>query len=285
LLRLVWTTDLHLDHAPQNLQERWLSSIANHTFDGLLIGGDISEGGKTTSWLREIAQRVKKPIYFVLGNHDFYDDSIRLVRQKIIRMCREYQNLHYLTDCSAVRLGVATDSESNPTYLIGEDAWGDATTGDFDQSFVQLNDFSRIGDFLSLKPEQQKLELQRLGLQSAQRLASKLSAIHENMARIVVLTHVPPFVESCWYEGKTADRHWSPFFVCGQTGEVLKSHATNHPNHEIVVLCGHCHHSGITQLTQNLIIYTGEASIGHPAIAGIMNIGERSISLNQSELL
>lgn len=257
-----------------------MSLIANQDWDGLLISGDIAEKGMSRTWLQRLVHEMKRPIYFVLGNHDFYGESIPFARQETIRLCREQQNLHYLTDCSPIRLMEIGDESSPPTYLVGDDGWGDATTGDFERSFVKLADFDKISDFMSLKPHQQKAQLQELGLHSAQRLTTKLQKISEDDARIIVLTHVPPFVESCWYEGKTADQDWSPFFVCGQTGDALRSYASKHPNRQIIVLCGHCHHAGVTKPLNNLVVYTAEASIGNPSVAGKLDINHDSILLN-----
>lgn len=256
-----------------------MSSIANQEFDGLLISGDIAESGIARDWLRRIANQIDRPVYFVLGNHDFYDESISVARQDTVRICRDNHNLHYLTDCSAIQLVDPTNRSSSPTYLVGEDAWGDATKGDYDRSFVKLADFERIADFLTLDAEQRKSYLQKLGRSAAERLAEKLKAIPKGKSRIIVLTHVPPFVEACWYQGKTADQHWSPFFVCGQTGDVLLSYAKEHPNCEIAVLCGHCHHSGVATPLSNLVIYTAEAAIGHPSISGVVEVSGPDISV------
>lgn len=278
MLRLVWTTDLHLDHAPPEMQERWLSLIASQSPTGLLIGGDIAESGGAGQWLQHLAQSTNCPIYFVLGNHDFYDQSVRITRQNIVRLCREHEHLHYLTDCTGIPL-IDTSDRKPIAYLIGEDAWGDGTCGDFENSFVKLADFARIPDFKTLTEEKRKELLQELGRHSAERLATKLQSVPNNTNRLIVLTHVPPFVEACWYEGKTADENWSPFFVCGQTGVVLRNFAQANPNCQVVVLCGHTHHRGTTQPLSNLVVYTGESEIGHPSIAGSLVIQKHAMTM------
>jgi len=278
LLRLVWTTDLHLDHAPTEMRERWLSLIANQTPAGLLIGGDIAESGSSLDWLRQLAYSTSCPIYFVLGNHDFYDQSIRITRQNVVRLCREHEHLHYLTDCGSIPLRDAT-SHQVAAYLIGEDAWGDGTCGNFEKSFVKLADFSRILDFKTLSQEKRKDLLIELGRLSAERLTTKLESVPESTERVIILTHVPPFVEACWYEGKTADEHWSPFFVCGQMGVVLRKFAEMRPRCQVVVLCGHTHHQGVTQPLENLIVHTGQSVIGHPSIVGTLIIDNQEIAI------
>lgn len=49
------------------------------------------------------------------------------------------------------------------------------------------------------------------------------------MRDVIVATHVPPYRESCWYEGKISDDNWAPFFVCGQVGEVLLWYSERKP--------------------------------------------------------
>lgn len=263
------------------MQERWLGVIASQPMDGLLIGGDIAESGQAIVWLERLVHQVHVPIYFVLGNHDFYDGTIRHTRQEIVRLCRKHEQLHYLTDCSPIELRQSSNLAEDSFYLVGEDAWGDATKGDFDNSFVKLSDFSRIRDFATLTSSQQKSELQSLGSHSAKRLSEKLKSLPAETRNILVLTHVPPFVESCWYKGQTADKHWSPFFVCGQTGEVLERFASEYPDRQIVVLCGHSHHAGSTRLSTNLVVHTGNAEVGDPSFVGTLEIKHATIELDR----
>lgn len=283
MLQLVWTTDLHLDHAPIDKQERWLRLITSQACDGLLIGGDLAEDGKALTWLEHIASSVDCPIYFVFGNHDYYGQSISQLQQEIIRSCREHDQLHYLTDCSAIPLSSSMRESQTGFYLVGDDGWGDATEGDFENSFVQLADFARITDFASASDRDRKRFLRELGLVSAQRLAAKLTAVPNDAKHVLVLTHVPPFVDACWYEGKTADSNWSPFFVCGQIGDVLEQYAIDHPECKTTVLCGHTHHSGFVKRRKNLVLYTGAAELGNPSFAGKITIDAQTMTVESHD--
>ena len=101
-MRLVWTTDLHLNHVPSDAWERWVASVQRQQADGLLISGDISEADDVAAHLQRIVESVALPVYFVLGNHDFYGASIGSTRQNVIRAVRECDRLHYLTDSLAL---------------------------------------------------------------------------------------------------------------------------------------------------------------------------------------
>ena len=73
---------------------------------------------------REIEEIIQKPIYFVLGNHDFYKDSIAKTRQRIAELAAESKHLRYLTAMEVVEL-------SPQTAIIGHDGWADGRFGDY----------------------------------------------------------------------------------------------------------------------------------------------------------
>ena len=272
-MRLVWTTDPHLNHVPVQQWERWITTIASHGPDGVVISGDISEGDDVVFQLRRIAQSLTVPIYFVLGNHDFYQSSIGSTRQNVICASRDSRLLHYLTDTTAVQL-------AERVFLVGEDGWGDATEGDFEGSPIRLNDFRLIEDFRSADPGHWKQQLQQLGAESADRLSAKLDALPSDTRHALVITHVPPYRDACWYEGKTTDDNWAPFFVCGQVGRVLRRASESRPECQFTVLCGHTHHAGVAIIASNLVVHTGAADYGHPDIEGLVSMESDAININ-----
>ena len=40
--------------------------------DGFILAGDIAEAGSVAGFLRKFRERLDCPIYFILGNHDFW---------------------------------------------------------------------------------------------------------------------------------------------------------------------------------------------------------------------
>lgn len=267
-MRLNWTTDPHFNHVPLDRWESWVSENVERTADATLIGGDISEGDDVVFQLQRIVESVPRPTYFVLGNHDFYHTSIPLTRRRVIELCRDHPGLHYLTDCGPVDL-------AQGVVLLGEDGWGDGTVGDYDGSTVRLNDFERIQDFCESDPGLWKSMLQRHGRESAERFESKVDSIGKEVAVVVLLTHVPPFREACWYQGKTTDDNWAPFFVCGELGSAIRRAALRRPECQWIILCGHTHNRGTAQIAPNLVVYTGAADYGRPVIEGVLNVGDR----------
>jgi hypothetical protein len=44
------------------------------------IAGDLAETDDSAAHLHAIPERVRRPVYFVLGNHDFYRGSVGVAR-------------------------------------------------------------------------------------------------------------------------------------------------------------------------------------------------------------
>jgi len=272
-MRIVWTTDPHLNHVPVHAWERWIDAVGRRRPDRLVITGDISEGDDVVFQLRRIAESLTVPIHFVLGNHDFYQSSIGATRRQVIELCRESARLHYLTDLAPLELAAGV-------FLVGEDGWGDAKCGDYEHTPVRLNDFQRIDDFRGADTAQRKQMLVRQGQASAQRLQRKLTELPPSASDVLVATHVPPFRDACWYQGRTTDDLWAPFFVCGAVGDVLLEFSRERPGCRCHVVCGHTHHPGVARLAENLVVYTGGAEYGAPDVGGVVQIRERDLDVH-----
>ncbi|MGV3486713.1 MAG: metallophosphoesterase family protein [Planctomycetaceae bacterium] len=264
-MRIAWITDPHLNHCPLPAWERLMEQVAIADCQAMVITGDISEGEDVVFQLRRLADSAAIPIYFVLGNHDFYHGSIQRTREAVSAASTAHPLLHYLRDESIVELSPAV-------ALIGEDGWGDATEGDYSGSIVVLNDFRLIEDFTLSSPSQWQGLLQAIGNDSTERLRRKLDLACRRYSSILIATHVPPLRESCWYQGHTTDDHWAPFFVCGQMGKMLLQVAAQYPDTIIEVLCGHTHHGGVARMSPNLTITTGGAEYGHPVVTDLVSI-------------
>lgn len=109
----------------------------------MLVTGDIGESRNVAPWLERMDDAWDRPIYFVLGNHDFYGGSIAGVRSEAAALSRKRPNLRYLT-----ALGVC---ELTPRVgLIGDDGWADARLGNYEQSLVMMNDYRLIAELAPL---------------------------------------------------------------------------------------------------------------------------------------
>ncbi len=283
-MRVAWATDVHLNAVEDREAHAFCDRIADSGADALLLGGDISEAEDLERHLRIFESRLARPVYFVLGNHDFYGAFTEPTRQRMRSLRSPW--LHWLPAAGVVRL-------SDDTALVGHDGWGDARLGDFAASSVVLSDFVLIGDLREAVPGSNPLAvledrpalraaLNRLGMEAASAAAPLVAEAVRTSRLVLFLTHVPPFREACWHGGTIAGDEWLPFFGCGAMGEMLRDTAAAHPSCRITVLCGHTHGSGHARLLPNLEAYTRRAAYGRPEFL-LLNIEDPDFGLPEQD--
>jgi predicted phosphohydrolase len=261
-LRYAWATDLHLDSVEASDVERFCAAIRNAGVEGLLLSGDIAISTCVIAWLDYLDSILGIPIYFVLGNHDYYGSDIRTVRDAVVQRMNE--DLVYLPQAVSVSL-------SKSVSLIGVDGWGDCRHGDV-ENYELLTDYFAIRDLAEsvsrsavlggyLQRERLARKLRELGDAEGATLKAKLKSASGKRA-VVVLTHVPPFREACWHEGAISEETWLPGFTCKAVGDILIEAAKGSPETAYTVLCGHTHGRGDVELLPNLRIHTGYGDYG-----------------------
>jgi hypothetical protein len=163
--------------------------------------------------------------------------------------------------------------------VVGVNGWYDAYYGNAN-STIDINDFYDISELVSgLRYRDLLLDIirERAGAE-ADRLAVMLKEVcSTDIDTIVVGTHVAPYAESAWHEGKQSDRDWLPWFSSASTGAVLDIYAKRHPNKTFIVLCGHSHSSGIHTPHENMTVYTGKARYSMPDLTGVLYPNERKL--------
>jgi hypothetical protein len=205
------------------------------------------------------------PIYFVLGNHDFYHGSIAAVRTRVAREASASPWLHWLTASPVIRL-------TADTALMGHDSWADGRLGDFFHSEVLLNDYLLIEELSGLDKQERYRKLNALGDTAAEFIETRAREALAGSRNVIVLTHVPPFRDSCWHEGRISSDEYLPHFACRAVGERLAALLRAHPEHTMVVLCGHTHSSGVARILDNLEVRTGRAQYGAPALQEVLEL-------------
>ena len=164
------------------------------------------------------------------------------------------------------------------TALVGHDGWADGRLGDLDGSDVILNDFLLIDelkhwrDHYTLDKPALRQALEALGDEAAGYLKSVLAPAAEQYPKVIVATHIPPFREAAWYQGRPSADDYLPFFSCKAVGDVLLEAAQSHPKCQILVLCGHTHGGGEIQVAENLRVVTGPAEYGQPEIQQVFDV-------------
>ena len=265
-MKIAWATDIHLNFVGEDVAEDFCRRVSLSQAEVLLIGGDIAEATDLEQWLLFLSKRLSQPIYFVLGNHDYYGSDVGGVRAKMRELSTP--ELGWLPAADVVEL-------TPRTALVGHGGWGDARLGDFETDTVLLSDYFTIRDLREcagsddpllilsqLAPLKQKLH--ELGDDAASALRPSLQSAAADYDNVVVLTHVPPFREACWHKGRISEDNWLPGFTCKAMGDLLSDTASQHPDCTITVLCGHTHGEGEADVLENLHVSTLSARYGSP---------------------
>ncbi len=262
-MRVAWATDIHLNHASSEQVERFYAEVLAADSDILLLGGDIGEAPTVAGYLRFLEERLRMPIYFVLGNHDFYQGSIVTMRKRAKVLSRESQWLRWLPATDVVPL-------TSETGLIGHDGWSDGRFGDVQSSRVVLNDYIQIQELRGLSKPQLIARLHALGDEAADYLEDVLTRALARFAKVILVTHVPPFREACLYQGRPGNSAWLPHFTDKAVGDTLRIIMSTRPNQKLTVLCGHTHHAAEIDVLPNLTVIVGAAVYGRPHLQSVL---------------
>jgi len=265
--RMVWLTDIHLNFLRLHHFDGFFSKILKQQPDLLVISGDISQANTLAQHLKWLEMRVKVPTYFVLGNHDYYRAGFASVQATVAKLCEKSERLVWLNQAGVVTI-------ARGVGLIGHDSWADARMGDYATSEVMLNDYLQIEDFIGLDKEERRRKLNMLGDAAAAYFREMLPRALVNHEHVYVVTHVPPYRESCWHEGEVTSEDFLPHFSCQAVGEVLREIMAARPDRRITVLCGHTHGASYSCVLDNLIVMTGGAEYGKPDVQQVFEIHE-----------
>lgn len=264
-IKLAWMTDLHLDIVGQPGVADLCSTIRRSGADALLITGDISSAHSHRHYLEYLASNLKKQIYFVLGNHDYYGSSIKKVNSELAKVVEGNNRLVWLSRAGIVEL-------SAETCLIGHEGLADGRLGDPEGSTVMLNDYYQIKELVQPTKELRLQVQHKLGDSAARYLQKQLLSAVKHYRNILVALHVPPFPEACWHQGHNSDDNYLPHFGCKATGDELRAVMIKHPEVSMTVYCGHTHSGGYAEILPNLQVDTSEAEYGYPRIERVLTI-------------
>jgi hypothetical protein len=273
ITKAAWLTDIHLDwlRSPDEI-DALARRVLAFSPGCVLLSGDMSLAPDLARYLGALAERLRLPVFFVLRNHDFYGSSIEETRAVARRLSAESPWLTWLSGSEPVALTATTG-------LIGHDGWGDGRLGSGARSSVVLSDFHLISELSRHISEPDGIparslytQLNALGDEAARHIARVLPAALARFRQVLLVTHVPPFRESCWHESRISDDDCLPHFTCQAVGDVLLDIMTSHPAHELTVMCGHTHSPDLARIRPNLLVKTGGATYGEPAIQEVLTV-------------
>jgi len=270
-MKLLWLTDLHLDRVEDKPRMEFYKRLRSEQFDAAVITGDISTAQFLQGHLRELGQVcAPKPVYFVLGNHDFYGSSFDAVDRAVADVCKEQMNLRHLGQGEIIPL---VDGEA----LVGHRGWADGRAGWGESTFVRNRDRRWISDFRGLSKNAMFGRMADIGRESARHFREVLPYALQCHRSVWVATHVPPFASAAIYRGKPCDRGRQPHFVNFAAGGVLAGIARQHPRSRLTVLCGHTHSRAQVTVSEQVRVIAGEARKGWPQMQRIFGVSEAGI--------
>lgn len=259
---LLWVTDPHFNFLSASGWRYFKHQLAFYPKEvPLVITGDIAESHDFSKYLRELEEG--RNVYFVLGNHDFYGDSIAST------LDRARSRPGYLEwRAEPVRL-------SDTACLVGVDGWYDFKEGAGEDTQLRMSDWELITDFKD-RPMSFVAKMSHvLAKQSAAIAAEKLRYAFTKYKTVYLATHVPPFPEAALSPSHLpSDKDWAPVMVNTVLGESVRSVSLGKFLH---ILCGHTHTearmavpvSKMSQSDPNVHVSVGHANYGEVFIEEI----------------
>ena len=253
-----WFSDLHLDKASPSRISRLIDQITDNQSDCVFITGDISTSRKLTEHLALLAAAcAPRPIYFVVGNHDYYGSSIAGVDADITSLCAKVGNLHHLDGRQIIPL-------TRDVCLVGHGGWADARAGHGLRTDLRSPDHHAIRDFHGLSHEQCLLRMQEMGKGSARAIRRILPLALSRFQHVVLLTHTPPYAKSVRYNGEACGRLHLPHYTNVSAGLAIRGIARAFPQRRITILAGHTHSANVTHIDPNICVRVAHARTGMP---------------------
>lgn len=266
-MKLGFATDIHLDAIRKYDQkgypdQRLAGERLAEGHDALVVTGDISTGEKFKAHFRAFCAGAKVPVYFVLGNHDFWDAPESDVRATAATFPG------YLDTAGVVEL-------TPGAALVGRSGWYDTLSGHPNESRIEVDDWLRtsrlVAPYSSRIPHLLHKACQKWSEEEAEKAIPVLEAAAASYQRVYFATHFPVFRNACFApDGKLdiPERGWWPWSINTTLGHAIREVTDRHPNNDFTVLTGHTHGGGRAQISENLTCIAGKAQYGYPRLAG-----------------
>jgi len=269
MTQFAWATDCHLDHLGDDNQHliKFAESLIKSNPTGVFLTGDISVARKLVFHLSAIEKVVQRPIYVVLGNHDYYGSSIEHVRKMMRELTNVSPFIRYMPTMPYFSLTQATG-------IVGHDGWYDGYIGDWQNSSFNMTDWTAIHDFLPVNGAKSTIVglARKLAHEGVLHMQNGIKQAVKYHKHIVVLTHYPPFAEAHVHEGHPGEQSVMPFFTSKMCGDMLMAASKAYPNVNFNVFAGHTHGKVDLKITPNLSVHVGAATYGKPELQGLVDV-------------
>jgi predicted MPP superfamily phosphohydrolase len=261
---LTWLTDPHLEFCGPRTRHQLYDSLNQAAGEIVIITGDLSAGPHRLAQYTELAEHIKKPVYFVLGNHDRYGTTFANTEVVVERVTARFSHLVRLNGSQLIAL-------NDSVALVGVDGWADGLGGEGPATKVRIDDFDQILDFATEpEPEVFRAMKERAGKYRQALKPSLLRALKRYQITLLA-THVPPYEGAAWHEGAPSSPAYQPFFSSPSMGKMINAALAEYPGKRVLVLCGHTHSSGIYR-DGNVLVLTAGARYGFPEISKTIHL-------------
>ena len=189
-MKFLYSSDIHFGFTErtsaihESLRKRELSRLE---FDAVIIAGDLGASKikhfeVACKFLRKVAG--ERPIFIVLGNHDFWDSSLfsfHFLKEKQKDILNRYNiiNLQYLID-DKLSGKTVVPAEVGGVVILGYTGWYRAI-------LPQTNDHKHIPGFTDY--DGSNLQLSRLSDQSIAEVSELAELAKDEGKQVVVVTH------------------------------------------------------------------------------------------------
>ena len=112
------------------------------------------------------------------------------------------------------------------------------------------------------KRERLVAKLHQLGADAAEILNRHLQEVLGKYRRILILTHVTPFVQTCTYKDNPGTPQGFPGFLWDTMGSIIRREAEEHPETEFLVFSGHTHEGSYARIAPNIQAWSAPAEYG-----------------------
>lgn len=261
-----WITDPHFDHVggrdPKRadfMVESFLQFVEEEHFSGLFITGDVATSHSLRKYLKLIERTMSCPVYFVLGNHDFWGSSVKKVRSIASDIADDSVNLYYLSN--ETHYNIQGDPE---TAILGHDGWYDGLNGLGIASRFFMNDWRTMEDYRLPAASQYAFHdhimhvSQNLAAEAVSHVERRVQeAVLSDVTKIIILTHIPPWPEAHTHQGIKGSADAQPWYTSKLMGLTLENLAKQHSHVDFTVLCGHTHEKAVHKPAFNLTCHVG----------------------------
>lgn len=254
MAKYLWITDPHFNFLGQSRTVEFLNHAKGYKPAGIFLTGDISTGRELTSHLRLALNILDCPIYFVLGNHDYYHSSFAHTDYEMSYLSKQHNNLHYLNREEPISL-------SKDVAVIGHNGWYDAGWRTPILPFVFWADWYFIHDFRFHDSNADRMSLMKYKADVAtETLKVKLEKALKDHNTVYLLTHFPPWPEKNNKWGGLVEAFWKPYNSCKVLADMVTSVMKGHPTQKLIILAGHTHRQRYEKISHNIELRVGAGS-------------------------